>query len=632
MKWSLRNKFLIPTVVLIIIGLGVSACVSYVKSRNALFQSISSGVEQLAESTSQVMTSWIADRKLDIRNWSQQKVFHTAVKDSFVGKSARKMANQMLAGLKDQYLYYEDFCIADLNGGVISSSNPKIIGKINVEDRGYFKDSLEGKHPISEVIKSKGTGNPVFVIASPIEDKSKVNGVFFGVVDVASFSKKFIDPIKVGKTGYAYLYDSRGFVIAHPDKKHILKLNMNQFDFGEKMIAEGEGFMEYTWEGIEKLVAFKKDNTLGWTVGVAAVTSELLAPVKALGWINFSVALIVVFVAVSVILLLVRSTVNPINRIMSGLGDAADQVGEGSNQVSSSSHQLAEGASEQAASIEETSSSLEEMSSMTRQNADNANQAKSMMSEASELMNNVDKHMNGMVSAIDEITQSSEETGKIIKTIDEIAFQTNLLALNAAVEAARAGEAGAGFAVVADEVRNLAMRAAEAAKNTSDLIENTIKAVNNGNELTEATQNAFRENMEISVKVAELVEEIAAASQEQAQGIEQVNKAVMEMDKVTQQNAANAEESASASEEMNSQAEHMKMIVGELVSLIEGSRNGVYTNAATDGKKLQSSMQNKNIKPLTKKREGAQAIATKGDQATNPEMVIPMDDNDFSDF
>jgi methyl-accepting chemotaxis protein len=169
------------------------------------------------------------------------------------------------------------------------------------------------------------------------------------------------------------------------------------------------------------------------------------------------------------------------------------------------------------------------------------------------------------------ISTASQETSKIVKTIDEIAFQTNLLALNAAVEAARAGEAGAGFAVVADEVRNLAMRASEAAKNTSDLIEGTVKKVKEGAELTSATHQAFDRASESTTKVADLLGEISAASNEQAVGIEQVNKAVGEMDKVTQQNAAGAEESASAAEEMSAQAEGMKQMVDELVAVVEGA-------------------------------------------------------------
>ena len=177
-----------------------------------------------------------------------------------------------------------------------------------------------------------------------------------------------------------------------------------------------------------------------------------------------------------------------------------------------------------------------------------------------------------LAEAIGQITRSSEETGKIIKTIDEIAFQTNLLALNAAVEAARAGEAGAGFAVVADEVRNLALRAAEAARNTSELIEKTIKAVKNGNEMTASTQEAFRANADIYRKIAQLVDEIAAASQEQANGISQVNTTVAEMDRVTQQTAADAEESASAAEEMSAQAVHMRGYIDDLAAVIGGSR------------------------------------------------------------
>jgi methyl-accepting chemotaxis protein len=206
---------------------------------------------------------------------------------------------------------------------------------------------------------------------------------------------------------------------------------------------------------------------------------------------------------------------------------------------------LAEASSEQAASGEETSSSLEEMSSMTKQNADNANTANNLMKEANQVIASANTSMGHLTTSMGEISKASEETQKIVKTIDEIAFQTNLLALHAAVEAARAGEAGAGFAVVADEVRNLAMRAADAAKNTASLIEGTVKKIKEGVNLVQTTNDGFSKVAESSNKVGDLLGEIAAASKEQAQGIEQINIAVSEMDKVTQQNAAGSEELSS---------------------------------------------------------------------------------------
>jgi len=221
------------------------------------------------------------------------------------------------------------------------------------------------------------------------------------------------------------------------------------------------------------------------------------------------------------------------------------KMGEAVGQSVAMSQSLSEAASEQAASLEETSSSLEEMTSMTKQNAGNANEANRLMGVAREVIEKAGESMGELTGSMKEISKSSEETQKIVKTIDEIAFQTNLLALNAAVEAARAGEAGAGFAVVADEVRSLAMRAAEAAKNTSGLMEDIVRKVKNGEDVVGVTSGAFKEITDSSLKVVNLIGEIAAASREQSQGIEQVNKAVAEMNRVTQQNAAGAEELAS---------------------------------------------------------------------------------------
>ena len=324
-------------------------------------------------------------------------------------------------------------------------------------------------------------------------------------------------------------------------------------------------------------------------------------------------------------------------RLLSAIADkmkgGSQQVADASENMASMSGSLAEGSSKQAASIEETSSSLEEMSSMTKQNADNASQADNLMKEANQIIAQANGSMDKLTGSMQEISKASEETSKIIKTIDEIAFQTNLLALNAAVEAARAGEAGTGFAVVADEVRNLAIRAADAAKDTAELIEGTVKKVKDGSEVVTRTNAAFDQVADSSAKVGELVGEIAAASNEQAQGIEQTNTAVSEMDKITQSNAANAEETASASEELSAQADQMMAYVRALVALVGKSTNGTKKRAVAEVKSPKRVSQQTMAVASPIKTAKSKAVVARQKKEVNPKQVIPMvDDDDFTDF
>ena len=273
-----------------------------------------------------------------------------------------------------------------------------------------------------------------------------------------------------------------------------------------------------------------------------------------------------------------KQLINPLNTFVSQLSESAAEVSSASEQLSASSQSLAQGSSKQSGSLEETTASLEEMSSMTQQNAGNTQQADHLMNDANKIIDQANKSMDKLTIAMQEISKASEETQKVVKTIDEIAFQTNLLALNAAVEAARAGEAGAGFAVVADEVRNLALRSADAAKNTAMLIEDTVHKINDGSAMVVTTNKAFDDVAVSASKVGELLGEIATSSNEQAQGIEQVAGAVSEMDKITQHNAASAEESAAASEEMSAQAQTMTWAINHVSILING-KNGSDSDA-----------------------------------------------------
>ena len=282
------------------------------------------------------------------------------------------------------------------------------------------------------------------------------------------------------------------------------------------------------------------------------------------------VAICLVAMGVLLGLLIRNKLTRPIERVIESLSSGAAQVNDASGQVASSSQALADGASQQASSLEESSAALEEMASMTRQNADNAGHANGLMNETEQLVNRGVAVMQRMSGTMEQITASSVQTAKIIKTIDEIAFQTNLLALNAAVEAARAGEAGKGFAVVAEEVRNLARRSAEAARNTSDLIEESSKHADAGVSVSSDMAKDLQGIQVSAGKMATLISEIAAASKEQAQGIDQVNTAVSEMDKVVQGNAAHAEESAGAAQELESQSRDLDATIADLTMIVTG--------------------------------------------------------------
>ncbi|MFZ2089493.1 MAG: methyl-accepting chemotaxis protein [Desulfobaccales bacterium] len=449
---------------------------------------------------------------------------------------------------------------------------------------------------------------------------------------------KRIKDLRFGHEGkdYFWVNDFGPKMVMHPFRPDLDGKDLSDFkdpqnkalfvEFVRTCRDKGSGFVDYMWQWkddksriVPKLSYVQAFSPWGWIVGTGVYINDVKEELGSLRN-SFFLAVIPLVLVIMGLLIIPLRHLGRLNLVASGLSEASSEVNSAAGRITGVSQSLSQGASEQAASLEETSASLEELASMTRGNADHARQADVLMGDMAKVMDHANNSMGGLTQSMREVSAASEETAKIIKTIDEIAFQTNLLALNAAVEAARAGEAGAGFAVVADEVRALAMRAAEAAKNTAVMIEGTVDKVRDGSDLVAKTAEAFSQVAGSTGKVKELVAEIAAASSEQAQGVDQINRAVSEMNTVTQQNAASAEESASAAEQLTAQSETMKGVVWELMTIVGGrSQRSNGLHLAPLRPRLASGHQ-------TRGRGKTQA------GSIAPEQVIPLEEDNFKDF
>ncbi len=629
MFFKIRNKFLVPMIIIVLVGMGVSSFISYRMAKNALEKSTVEHLNQLVDSTTHAIADWFDNRKLDVSNWAKQGVLKNALKNNVLGKVARKNLNEDFARMKKEYQYYSGFYLSDSSGNMVASSNPKLIGTMNIKDRMYFKEALQGKENMSPVLKSKTDGSPILMIAAPVVDNGPVIGVFYVLISMQNFNSKFIDWIKIGETGYAFMVDKEGTALAHPNKNHIMNTRITEFDFGSDMLAAPDGIFYYSSKDIDKVAALQTFDAMGWKIVITTNLDEAYAAVNKLAKLSLILVASMVALAIVVILFVANSVAKPINMVVEGLRDAAegegdltkrlvvesrDEVGELatcfntfvekvqtiiseiksnistlnssavslsdlSENLSASSEDSSQRSNTVAAAAEQMNANMNSVAAACEQASVNVN----VVASAAEEMNTTFSEIAGNTGDAKDVTEdavsktnsasqrmaelgsAAQEISKVTETITEISEQTNLLALNATIEAARAGEAGKGFAVVANEIKELARQTAEATFE----IRNRIDAIQSSTSTTvtemEQINTVINDVNTIVTTIASAVEEQAASTDEIASNVAQAAQGIAEVNE-------NVAQSSAVTGEISADIAEVSQVAGK-ISLDSGKVN-----------------------------------------------------------
>jgi methyl-accepting chemotaxis protein len=569
-KLSLTLKFFFTAIIIGVIIAATIMIISALLNIDASKKQAESSLKVISQDAAKLISLWLQQKSkhiTSITNTDRILVFVEKRKS----EDALFMSNYLKKQM-DEYQEFQDIIIVDNKGIIIADGiGGKTVGR-SVTSYAFWPHFNDDKIFIDNTItKSIVDKITVLAMSAPIKNENgKVIGLVVFSIDWSKFTEINLQNIKIGKTGYVYLIDSRALFIFHPNDKTLILDEKRIFDFNRTAVEKKEYFQKYMYTGIWKYLSSSFIPESGWIACANVTERELIEGSERALLISIIVSIIILIISAVISILIATGVSKPISNIAANLSGSSEQIAISSNQLSESAQSIANGATEQASSIEETSSSMEELASMVRQNVENAKNATILADKSANSSELGSVKMDKMLESINSVSKSSDDIQNVIDIIDDIAFQTNMLALNASVEAARAGEAGMGFAVVADEVKNLANRSSDNAKETAKMIKETITKINDSNEIAKELSEMFNEILTGSRKVNEIVNEVETASRQQDEGISQVNKAIIQFDTVVQQNAATSEETASAAEEMQSQVGNLNEIVNELYVIVTG--------------------------------------------------------------
>jgi hypothetical protein len=667
---GVRFKLLTGTL-LAIIPMLLIVYIAYIHTRDLSLKSNCNLLTMVDRYGSQDINSYLAAQANIFKTWTDKDIYGPAIESNDIPEIEDDFESMLQKAPGFSLLVLTDkngkILIARENRRLPRAGTISLVGRSFPDAEKYIAlDSRSAQIVPARLPEVYGDKSPQTVLySSPAQNSRGENiGLFLAYLDWSQIRQKanqFGEQLKTNgfKNAWTAIIDANPYtILSHSSQDNLIDKSI-QGDESLKTWLDRDYFLQAGKVRIDNRQIYLSyaplyynhttdqaklnDNHFHIYFAVFVPESDLLSHLNSMLRIALIIALISIIAGILAGIVLNRTIASPIIRVIDNLKETAELANAASEQVANASESLASGASQQASSLEETSSSLEEMAGMTRQNADNAQQASGLADDANVAAEKGTNAMCEMAAAMQKINESSNETAKIIKVIDEIAFQTNLLALNAAVEAARAGEAGKGFAVVAEEVRNLAMRSAEAANTTGELIEDSRKSAEMGVKSTDELTEIFKEINSAVKKVSDLIGEVSNASIEQAQGIEQINSAVVQMDQTTQHNAASAEESSSASKELASQAQQIQLIVSELAMVVYGGgspdrrQTEIWNRDQKDDYYSMRSRYDYNTSspytrhPVPNRGESSFQDDT-ADENLSAEVVIPFDEKDMEDF